>query len=37
MGICFGALDEWIRRGRQESAEEMVAILQTVLGQFLEK
>ena len=37
MGICFGALDEWIRRGRQESAEKMVAILQTVLGQFLEK
>lgn len=37
MGICFGALDEWIRRGRQESAEEMVSILQTVLGQFLEK
>ena len=37
MGICFGALDEWIRRGRQESAEKMVVILQTVLGQFLEK
>ena len=28
MGICFGALDEWIRRGRQESAEKMVAILE---------
>ena len=37
VGICFCGLDEWIRRGRQESAEKMVAILQTVLGQFLEK
>lgn len=34
-GICFGALDEWIRRGRQESAEEMVIILQSVMRRFL--
>lgn len=34
MGLCFGALDEWIRRGRQESPEEMVEILQNTLKPF---
>lgn len=37
MGICFGALDEWIRRGRQESPEQMVEILQTALTPFFVK
>ncbi len=35
VGICFGALDEWIRRGRQESPEQMVDILQDVMKHFI--
>ncbi|WP_052122440.1 TetR/AcrR family transcriptional regulator [Chelonobacter oris] len=31
MGICFGALDEWIRRGRQEDVEEMAASVHRLL------
>lgn len=34
MGICFGSLDEWIRRGRQESPEQMADILQNVMMLF---
>ena len=36
MGICFGSLDEWIKRGRKESPEEMVDILQSAMRRCLE-
>ncbi|WP_150538517.1 TetR/AcrR family transcriptional regulator [Actinobacillus vicugnae] len=35
VGICFGALDEWIKRGRQESPEQMVDLLQEVVKRCL--
>lgn len=31
MGICFGALDEWIWRGRQETPEEMAVAVNRLL------
>ncbi|AFU19884.1 TetR/AcrR family transcriptional regulator [Actinobacillus suis] len=35
MGICFGALDEWVKRGRNESPEQMVELLQDVVKRCL--
>lgn len=35
MGICFGALDEWVKRGRKESPEQMVDLLQNVIKRCL--
>ncbi len=36
-GVCFGALDEWIRRGRQETPEQMAVLLQNVMRMFLDE
>ncbi len=37
VGICFGLLDEWIRRGKNESPEQMAEILQNNLQLLLVK
>ncbi|MDU8923398.1 TetR/AcrR family transcriptional regulator [Pasteurellaceae bacterium LIM206] len=36
VGICFGVLDEWIKRGRQESPEDMLKVIQTTLQDFFD-
>ncbi|MDG2954076.1 TetR/AcrR family transcriptional regulator [Bisgaard Taxon 10/6] len=36
MGLCFGSLDEWIKRGRLESPEVMVDILQNTIRRCLD-
>ncbi|WP_267963790.1 TetR/AcrR family transcriptional regulator [Testudinibacter sp. TR-2022] len=37
MGVCFGALDEWIRRGRQGTAAEMADKVAQALATILAK
>ncbi|AAU38818.1 MULTISPECIES: TetR/AcrR family transcriptional regulator [Basfia] len=37
VGVCFGALDEWIKRGRQETPEQMVDLLQNVIWGFVKE
>ncbi|WP_084703424.1 TetR family transcriptional regulator [Necropsobacter rosorum] len=36
-GVCFGALDEWIRRGRQETPAQMAQLLQNVMRMFFDE